>query len=124
MRRQRSTSSSWIATRALGGRLGAHLVERPAEVDRGRAGTPASVVVGRVDVLAASPPRAQPVRSSDADRRSPAHRKRPDRLRHLGGRAAAQLDLFVGQPPLVEHDDRVILETDDAIWLELARRAW
>ena len=35
-RRQRSTSSRWIAARVLGRRVVAHLVERPAEVDRRR----------------------------------------------------------------------------------------
>ena len=58
------------------------------------------------------------VGSGDADRGRAADREPADRLGDLGGRPAAQLDLLVGQPPLVEQDDSVPLEPDDLRRLE------
>ena len=37
------------------------------------------------------------------------------------GIVAAKLDHLVGKPPLVEDDDGVVLEPDDALRLEIAR---
>ena len=90
------------------------LVERPAQVDRRRARRDEDVV-RRVEVLPALGCEREPVRRGDADRGSAADGERADRLGDLGRRRAPQLDLLVGQPPLVEDDHRVRLEPDDAL---------
>ena len=102
-------------------RVGSHLVESPAEIDRSRS-RGRQRLVGGVDVVAAGGGERQAVRGGDADRGGAPHRKRPDRVGELGRVAAAELDHLVGEPPLVEHDDRVVLEPDDALRLEIARR--
>ena len=55
------------------------------------------------------------VRGSDADRRRTANRERPDRFRDSRRALAAQLDDLFRQPPLVENDDRIVLQADDAV---------
>ena len=80
--RQRSTSSSWMRSRALARRVVAHLVERPAEVDRRRPRRRERLVRG-VEVLPALGCERQPVGGRDADRGRPAHGERPDRLGEL-----------------------------------------
>ena len=56
-----------------------------------------------------------PHRGGDPDRRRAAHGQRADRLGHLGGRAALQLDDLGRQAALVEQDDTVVLEADDLL---------
>src|SRR5439155_27364701 len=90
----------------------AQLVERPGEVDRGRARGSESRR-GGFEVLPAPCGQRVPVGGGDSNRRSAPHRKRSDRLRDLGRGAARQLDYLVGQPPLVENNYRVVLESDD-----------
>ena len=67
--------------------------------------------------------RRVPVRRCDADRRRSTDRQRADRVGDLGRGAAAQLDLLVRQPALVEHHDRVVLEPDDAPRLKRSRHS-
>ena len=64
----------------------------------------------------------QAVRGGNADRRRAAHGQRPDRLCELRRIGAAELDHLVGQAPLVEDDDRVVLEPDDPVRLEVPKR--
>ena len=54
----------------------------------------------------------------DADRRRAADASVADRVRDLRRRAALELDLLVGKPPLVEEDDAVRLEPDDLLGRE------
>ena len=102
------------SSRVLDGRFGAHLIECPTQVDRRRAAL-AKRPFGRDEILALRRSERVAVRRRDPDRRRPANRERPDRLRHLGGGAALQLHLFVRQPPLVEQDNPAVLEPHDAV---------
>ena len=108
--------------RTLRRRIVTQLVERPAQVDRGRPRR-REHVVGGVEVLPAHRRERQPVRGRHADRGRTADRESANRVRHLRGRRAAQLDLLVRQAPLVEHDHRVPLETNDAIGRQLGHLA-
>ena len=100
--------------RPLGRRVVAHLLERPDEVD-GRRPRLGEDAVRRVQILAARRRERVPVRRGDADRRSAAHRERPDRVGHLGGGLAAELDFLVRKPALVEQDDRAGFQTNDLV---------
>ena len=62
----------------------------------------------------------EPVRGRDADRGRAANRERPNRVGHLRRRGAAQLDLLGRQASLVEQDDGVRLEANDALRLQVA----
>ena len=44
-----------------------------------------------------------------------ADRERPDRVGHLGGGLAAELDFLVRKPALVEQDDRTGFQTNDLL---------
>jgi hypothetical protein len=99
-------------SRALGRGIGAELVERPPQVHRGRARGDEDVV-GGVEILAARRGERQPVRRGHADRGRAANGERADGVGDLGRRRAPQLDLLVGQAPLVENDDGVRLEAND-----------
>ena len=63
---------------------------------------------------------ANAVCGGDADRGRAADGEHADRLCNLGGRLAAELDLLIREPSLVEHDDGVVLEADDLVRLELS----
>ena len=113
-------------SRPLGRRIVANLLERPHEVDRRGAGLGQHAVC-LVEVLAALGGQRVAVRRGDADRRRASNGQRPDRLGHLCRAFAAQLHLFVRKAPLVEEDDRVGLETEDALRGQLAharKRTW
>jgi hypothetical protein len=99
----------------FGGRFITDLIECPDEVDRCRPGF-GQDSVGSVEVLAARGRERVPVRSGDADGRRPTHGERPNRLGDLGRRLAAELELLVRKPALVEQDDRAGLQTNDALW--------
>ena len=105
-------------TRPLRRRVAAHLLERPDEVDRRRPRL-GQDPVRRVQVLAASGRERVPVRRGDADRRSAAHGERPDRVGHLSGRPAPELDFLVRKPALVEQDDRAGFQTNDLLWAQV-----
>ena len=62
------------------------------------------------------------VRGRDADRRGATHCERLDRIGELRCIVAAELDHLVGEPPLVEDDNGVVLEPDDAFRFEGATR--
>ena len=81
--------------RPLGRGVGAHLVERPGEVDGGRARL-AQHAVGRLQVLAGRRRERVAVGGGDPDRGRAAHDHRPDRVATSAGRAAFDLDLFAG----------------------------
>ena len=98
----------------LGCRFVTHLLERPDEVHRRRPGF-GQDAVGGVEILAALGRERVAVRGGDADGRRPAHGERPDRLGDLGRRLAAELELLVRKPALVEQDDRAGLQTNDAL---------
>src|SRR5438105_2344689 len=68
-----------------------------------------------VGILAARDRERVPVRGSDPDRGRAADGERANRLGDVRGRAADELDLLVGQAPLVEDDDGVALEPDDSL---------
>ena len=121
MRRQRSTSSSWIARARSGVGLVAHLVERPAQVDRRRPSR-GELVVCRVEVLAALGRERVPYAAATPIAGAPRIGSVADRRRDLGRRSRAELDLLVGQPPLVEQHDRVRLQPDDPLRRELRAR--
>ena len=101
---------------ALGRRVGAHLLERPEEVDR-RGPRGCEVPLGGREIVAAQRGEREPVGGRDADRRRTPNSKRPNRLGDLGRRGADEVDLLVRQPPLVEDDDarRVVLQADDRV---------
>ena len=104
----------------LGARVVAHPVERPGEVDRGRAGR-AQDTIGLVEVLVIRRRQCVTVGGGDADRRCAAHRELANRLGHVGGRATVELDLLERKPALVEHDDPVGLEPEDRLRFEITQ---
>jgi hypothetical protein len=79
-------------------------------------------MVGSLHVLSARRGKRDPVRGRDTDCRRAPDDHRADRVRHLGRSAARDVDLFERQPPLVEEDDAVVLEPQDPLRLEHARR--
>jgi len=97
---------------SLGCRFVPHLLERPDEVHRRRAGV-GEESIGRIEVFAALGRQRIAVCRGHADRRRAAHGKRPDRLGDLGCRLAAELELLVRKPALVEQDDRAGFQTND-----------
>ena len=96
---------------------GPHLGQRPGEIDRRRSRRcqDAHRVVEVLPTLGRERVR---VRGRDADRRCATDRQRPDRVRDLARRRADQLDLLVGQPPLVEQHDLPGFEPHDPLWLQ------
>ena len=106
--------------RVLGRRIAAHLVERPAEIDRRRPRL-AQHPIGLGQVLPTRGRERIAVGGGDPDRRRAAHHHRPDRVGHLGRRAALDVDLLERQEALVEEDDAVVLEAQDPLRLEHAR---
>jgi hypothetical protein len=90
----------------------AHLPERPGEIDRRRPRREEDGS-GFLDVLAPLGGERVPVRGRDPDRRGAAHGHRSDGLGDLRGRPAFELDLLVGQAPLVEDDDAILFQPDD-----------
>src|SRR4029079_15390728 len=107
-------------SRALGRRIVSKLVERPPQID-GRRARRRQHLVRRVEVLAAPRRERETVGGGDPDRRGAADRDGPDRVGDVLGRYAPQLELLVGQPPLVEEDDGITFQTDDALRREVAR---
>ena len=71
--------------------------------------------IGRVEVLPALDRQRVAVRGGDADRGRTAHGQRADRVRHLRRRLAAELELLVRKPALVEDDDRAGFQTNDLL---------
>ncbi len=61
------------------------------------------------------------VRGRHSDRGRAPHGERADRGGDLRSRRTAQLDFLLGQAPLVENDDGVVLEPDDALGRQVAR---
>jgi hypothetical protein len=92
----------------------AHPVERPPEVDGCRPGA-SQDAIGFFEVLAKLRRERVAVRRRDPDGRRATDGERADRVRHLGGIAALELDFLARQPPLVEEDDAVCLQPDDAV---------
>src|SRR4029079_2073918 len=105
---------------ARGCRIVAYLVERPPQID-GRRARRRQNLVRRVKVLAAPRRERETVGGGAPDRRGAADRERPDRVGAVLGRYAPQLELLVGQAPLVEEDDGITFEADDALRREVAR---
>ena len=114
----RATSSSWMRRR---GRASDRPASRRApsggsrpsdattrESRRRRRGPGPAPAASARPYAAATPIAGAPRTASD-----------PDRLGELGGVGAAELDHLVGKPPLVEDDDGVVLEPDDAVRLEV-----
>ena len=97
---------------SLGGRVGAHLVESPAEIDSRRARR-SERLVGDVEILASARRQREAVRRGDTDRGRATDGKRPDRLRDGIRALAPQLDDRLGESTLVEDDNRIVLEADD-----------
>jgi hypothetical protein len=89
-----------------------NLPDRPGEIDARR---PRGEQDGGgfVEILPPLGGKRVPVRGRDPDRRRTAHGHRPDRLRHVAGRPAFELDLLVGQAPLVEEDDAILFQPND-----------
>jgi hypothetical protein len=104
-------------SRVIGARVRPHPVERPRQVDGGRPGA-AEDVVGLVEIVAAGGCERDAVRRRDADRRGAAHDHRADRFRDLGRRRAPDLDFRVRKPTLVEQDDRVGFQAQNAFGLD------
>jgi hypothetical protein len=90
----------------------AQLRDRPVEIDRSR---PRGEEDGGgfVEVFPSLGGEYVPVGRGDADRRGTAHGHCPDCLGYLGGRTALELDLLVGQAPLVEDDDAILFQPND-----------
>ena len=101
MRRQRSTSAACRARARSGEGSARSCSSAQTEVDRRRPRL-GEDAVGRVEVLPALGRKRIAVRGRNADRRSTAHRERPDRVRDLGRRLTAELDFLVRKPALVE----------------------
>jgi hypothetical protein len=93
----------------------AQLRDRPTEIDRSG---PRGEQDGRcfVEVFPALGGECVPVSRRDADRRGTANGHCPDCLGYLGGRTALELDLLVGQAPLVEDDDSILFQPQDLLW--------
>ena len=108
---------------ALGGRIVAHPVERPREVDGGRPRR-SQDAIGLVEVVPELGGERVAVRGSHADGRRAANGERPYRLRHLVGAPALERDLFVRQPPLVEEDHGAVLQADDVVRRQHAQRSY
>ena len=98
----------------FGRRVGPHLLERPDEVHRRRARFGEHAVRG-IQILAALGSERVAVRRGHADGRRSAHGERPDGFGDLGRRLAAELELLVRKPALVEQDDRAGFQTNDAL---------
>ena len=103
----------------LRGRLIDHPVERPAEV-HGRRPSLAQHPLGRRRILSLRDCERIAVRGGDPDCGRPAYDHRPDRVGHLSGRAALDLDLDERQAPLIEQHDAVALEAEDPLRFEHA----
>jgi hypothetical protein len=101
---------------ALGRRLGTHLVERPAQVDR-RGPRRDESLVGGVYVLPARRGERVAVGRGDPDRGGAADGQRANRLGDLGRRLEPELDRLLREPALVKEDDRVVFEPDDVVGL-------
>jgi hypothetical protein len=95
--------------RAAGVEAHPHALDRMAQVDRRRPRRQQRLGAG-VEVAGARRERG-PVCRRDPDRRRSPHRHRPDRLGDLRSALAAQPALLAGQPPLVEHEQRILLES-------------
>jgi hypothetical protein len=94
----------------------AQLGDRPTEIDRsGPRGEEDRR--GFVEVFPVLGGECVPVSRRDADRRGTADGERSDRLGHLRSRPAFELDLFVGQAPLVEEHDAVLFQPNDGFRL-------
>ena len=120
IRRQRSTSSRWIArARSADGSpcISSSAQPRLTAVGRDARRTRSAVA----EILSACRCEGKPVRGGDPDRGRAAHDHRPDRVRDLGSRAAVDLDLLAREQALVEEDDAVILEAQDPLRLEHGR---
>ncbi len=101
-------------SRALGRRIVSHPIQRPRKVDGRRPRRPQHVVC-IVEVVAKPGREGEPVGGRDADGGGAADGKRPDRLGHLHGVPALELDLLARKPPLVEQDHRICFQTNDAV---------
>src|SRR5436190_8370982 len=95
---------------------GTHLPQRPLEIDRGR---PRRGEHRRrlVEVLPTRRRERVAVRGRHSDRGRTADCQGANCLGHLARRAAGELDLLVGKLPLIEQDDRVLLEPNDPLGL-------
>ena len=93
-------------------RVVTELVQGPAQV-HGRRARGRQDFVGGVEVLPTPRRQREPVGGGDADRGRAAHGQRADGVGDLGRRRTSQVDLLVGQPPLVEHHHGVQLEAND-----------
>jgi hypothetical protein len=95
--------------RTRGSRVVPHLLEGPRKVDC--SGTRSEEQRrGFIDVLPTLRCERESVRRGDADGRCAPNRQLANRAGDLRDRPALELDLFVGQPALVEEDDpRAIL---------------
>src|SRR5262249_29728858 len=100
-----------------------HLVECPEEVDGSRPRGPKDLL-RLVQVVPTELRERHAVGGRDADRGRAADGKRLDRLRELGDRRADEVDLLLGQPPLVEQDDGgpLLVEADDPLRKQRAGR--
>ena len=127
VRRHRAAALDLLAMDAAGplgqecriGRQRLELRDRPRKVDRGRSRGEETCRRG-VEVLAASGCERIPHGGCDADRGSAADREGRDRLRHVAGRATLEPDRLLGQPPLVEQDDPILLEPDDLLGTQVS----
>ncbi len=98
----------------LWGRIVPHLLERPDEVDGGRARL-REHAARDLQVLPELRCERVAVRGRDPDRRRAAHCEYADRLGDLGGALAPELDLLVRKPALIQQDDSAGFETEDAL---------
>src|SRR5262249_33513918 len=101
-------------TRGGGGRS-TPFAERPHGGDRCRpgAGEPSFSLV---EVFAERRRERVAVGGGNADRRRASDGQRANRVGHVGGGTARELDLLVGESPLVEKNDAILLEADDSLW--------
>ena len=95
------------------GGIRTHLLERPDEVDCGRTRL-GEDAVGGVEVLPTLRRQGVSIRSGDADRGCTANGQRADRVGHLRGGLAAELDLLVREPALIQQDHSARLQTKNA----------
>jgi hypothetical protein len=98
-----------------------HLIERPGQVHR-RGTRFDKERHGFLEIVPACSRECVTVCGRDSDCRRTAHRESTNGIGDLAGRPAFKLYFLLGQPPLIEEHDAVVLEAENLFGLEVSDR--